>query len=1228
MASIVSVTGGLQADSGPALRFTAAAPDDMLDLALTRAASGGDNGLAGLAIAHALADRASAGRALQGLISLGKGGGSIAAEARRMAAAIGPSPDAPAPGLVRAWSILGPFQDTGAGLGRREGPETPGQIWGDPAASFAWGAYDVRWRPVPPQAVSQRGIPLDLLVHPRKESCSYLASRVTIDRNTPIVFSVGSTGSVRLIWDGVDAATSDELHHGVVFDRIAARVEATFGDHLLAVKVCSGALEDQGRVRVNASDPNGQPIDLPAAPIASWRGAHGSKTSVAQVPTAFASAVAVPANPSAERAMIAAIVRTLGDADDMRSPRSPGLVDKVASNRKATADVLAMSGWISPFGANRSGFLNLAIDRAIASRDMAAASFAERRIAAARLTTGWTDWAETGLSREPFSSEKDPEAILLRAMLRANRGQDGLLRAALTDLLETANREGDRASTALWNEIATLAAGTDPEMRLRAKSQLFGRIPEARDGAWVRAMSVQGKDAVKAAAAEAIAAGAITSCADLVGIAATLESASLRKDAHAVYEKAVVLCPNRAESWHGFAETAYEMKDTRSADRALARARSLEPAEARYRAEIAVRSSRPARPPGERAHADTTDSKYLVLPEVFLARKNRQPADKAVVFDRELHWMRAVTFHADRRVSQLIQYAREIVIEPRTQEELFEQVPAEGDETEVVLARVHRASGGIALAEEQISEGPRATIRWPDLKTGDVVEVVVRCWTSGPVGRRGDPPFFFVDYAGALATHPLLYNDVVVDSPADQPLAVDVLHGTPDRMTDETKSGRRIVRMIWDRPTSVPDEPLAPRSAEVLPTIVGSTFRTWTDFAQWYQAAVDGFTEPDDQVRRLAADLTRGKTTRADKVRAIFDFVADDIRYVNYVSGEWWLPNRPQQLLARRQGDCDDKAILLITLLKAVGIEATEVLVQTRYMGQPSLLRSPNVAVPMFDHGIAFLPGANGSPGTWLDATSPQSRIGPLPSMDARALALFVSQKPPTVVATPAGSPAEHGVDAAWDIKLGLAGAGDLDAIERHAGDHAYLLRTNLIEKDARAQWLEQNVLSGWFSAIEVDKKVDFEPSLQGGMARVHYRARSDGLARREGDELVVPLAPQSTITSQLAPLVSRTLPVVLPPFTAPSHQQRTIRIVPPPGYRASELPKGGLENGGEFGLARIEIRKDAGNPRRIVVQRTVVFDLATIPVDKYVAWRAWLQRVDALMHRSVRFAPEKGGRT
>jgi hypothetical protein len=409
--------------------------------------------------------------------------------------------------------------------------------------------------------------------------------------------------------------------------------------------------------------------------------------------------------------------------------------------------------------------------------------------------------------------------------------------------------------------------------------------------------------------------------------------------------------------------------------------------------------------------------------------------------------------------------------------------------------------------------------------------------------------------------------------------------------------------------------------SEILPVVVGSTFGTWGDFREWYKAAVKGFTEPDDQVRRKAAELTAGKKTREEKLQAIFEFVADDIRYVNYVSGEWWLPNRPQELLARRQGDCDDKAMLLITLLKAIGIDANEVLVQTRYTAQPALLRAEHAAIPLFDHGIAYLPGEKGKPGIWLDATSPESRLGPLPSMDARTVAFFIDDGPAKVIDTPQSSPDEHGIDASWTITLSPSGAGDLVAEERHTGDSAFELRTALKQPDARTQWVEQYLASGWFPTVQVTGDVAFKTDLPRGLAVLKYGAHSDGFAHREGDELAVPLAETSTLTSQLAPLVHRKLPVVIPPGTAPGHQTRTITIVPPPGYTFADLPPNGEVAGGEFGRARLEFKR--GGKNAVVVTRSVVFDLATIPVDKYPRWRAFLQSIDGLMHRTVRLVPD-----
>ncbi|MDP9151441.1 MAG: transglutaminase-like domain-containing protein, partial [Myxococcota bacterium] len=676
----------------------------------------------------------------------------------------------------------------------------------------------------------------------------------------------------------------------------------------------------------------------------------------------------------------------------------------------------------------------------------------------------------------------------------------------------------------------------------------------------------------------------------------------------------------------------------------LRRARELDPADARYRAELSLRAR------SQTLDVDARDDeKYLVSSQTILARRQgseppasgrlrkAKPGDAAArpasapevapdVADRQLHWLRAVVMHPDRRVSEMVHYAREIVIPPRTEEELYEEIPAEGELTEILRARVHRSDGGTTVPVEEANENAHPRIRWPELAAGDVVEVAFRSWSAGPVGGRGDPPFFRLDFAGALSTHPVLYNEVIVETHAgDPPIFVDVVNGKPDRREDRDEPGsKHVVRLIWNAPKNVPDEPLAPALSEIVPTVVLSTFKDWSAFRSWYGEAVRGFTEPDAQVRDLAAQLTKGKTTREEKLRALFDFVADDIRYVNYVSGEWWLPNRPQQLLARREGDCDDKALLLITLLKVVGIEAQEVMVQTRLTGQPSILRAPGAAIPLFDHGIAFLPGPRG--GTYLDATSPQSRLGPLPSMDARAVALRMDG-PAEIVDLPSSSPEDHGVDATWTIRAAADGSARVDGEERASGDDAFWMRTYLTEPGARAQWVEDRLVGPWFPTIEVDKNVDFEGALPRGEARVRWRARSDGLARHEGPELVVPLSPSQTMASQLAALVKRTLPVWLPPYIAPRREARTIRVIAPKGWSFEGAPPGGDEDGGAFGRAHLEIARHPRDPGTMIVKRTVLFGQSAIAVDEYPKWRAWVQRVDALMHKAVRLSPTGGGR-
>jgi transglutaminase-like putative cysteine protease/tetratricopeptide (TPR) repeat protein len=1215
---VVRDARGDASPSGP--RWIEATPEGMISDAVDRALAGRATlqaQLAAMASMATLADRAKFGAAQRAFAKIAADSGidpAVRAEAELLALAQEGSNAAGDPeralGVVADLAILGPFRDTGGGLDAHDGPEQPKTAFGDAAVRYDWGSYDVSWRTVPPSFASARGVPLDVFVFPRTESCSWVATRLKVTTKQDLVVRLAASGQVRLTLDGTDVARDDAVNEQARFDRVAVRLRAIDGTHRLAAKVCTGALTDAGLVRLRITDESGH-APLGVATSADLDGSVREKRAhldFRRIRTPLEQALTESAS-SPESRLNVALLRVLAGADDLRSPRAPGMLSALA-DEGPDSEHLALLAWLAPSGANRSAWLNRAVSDASAPGRVLA--FAARRLVERRLDANLADWAMATLQGARIDQDEDGEAALLAAQVES-AVDTGLSRVVQTKRLWQFVDRTPEPSNAVLETVARMAGSTDGAIAAAAWGWLAARGRDAAEQA--DAQQVRGTDDVIAAAKRAFD-GAIDDVDDGLLAARSAARTGDHESARPLFEKLAQLAPNRAEVWADLASELTAAPSTPMRDEAAAaalrRARELDPGSAQYRAKLAMRTGSPN-------SDESGDERYLVDWPAIAARKTILSSDQEHdLANREIYWRRAVIMHDDGRVSEFVHYAREIVIAPRTEDELDEDLPAEGAVTEIVRARVHRKNGNVEFPLEQVTSSAQPRIRWPELRTGDVVEVAFRSWTGGPVGGRADPPFYRLDYAGSTATRPVLYNEVDVESPKAHPLFVDVVHGQADRREDGGVDGRHVVRLVWDRPVNVPDEPLAPPLSEVLPTVVVSTFRTWNDFRSWYAEAVRGFTEPDAQVRAMAAKLTRDRVSPQDKLRALFDFVADDIRYVNFVSAESWLPNRPQELLARREGDCDDKALLLITLLRAVGVTAQEVLVQTRLTDQPSILRADGAAVPLFDHGIAFLPGENG--GLYLDATSPKSRLGPLPAMDAGASALRMDG-PAEILRLPRGRQADHGLDSRWTLNVHSDGSAELAGEEHGSGDDAFWMRTYLTEPGARASWVEETLAGTWFTGIDVDKKVDFQGDLPQGDAVMRWRAKSRALAQRDGKELVINLSPSQPMAAQLAPQLHRELPVWLPPRIAPRQESRTVRVTIPPGWTLESLPPAGDEDGGSFGRAHFDAAKDSNDPNVIVVHRSIAIDLDRIEVKNYGAWRFWLQRVDALMHKSLRLS-------
>ena len=121
-----------------------------------------------------------------------------------------------------------------------------------------------------------------------------------------------------------------------------------------------------------------------------------------------------------------------------------------------------------------------------------------------------------------------------------------------------------------------------------------------------------------------------------------------------------------------------------------------------------------------------------------------------------------------------------------------------------------------------------------------------------------------------------------------------------------------------------------------------------------------------------------------------------DVKYTGIEFGEASIvPRTPAEVLERRYGDCKDKALLLVALLRAAGIPAQVALLDAGF--GPDI--DPDVpGFGSFDHAIVYVPGAKP---LWIDATDQFSAVGELPLADQGRLALVAARGTTALLTTP-----------------------------------------------------------------------------------------------------------------------------------------------------------------------------------------------------------------------------------
>jgi len=112
-----------------------------------------------------------------------------------------------------------------------------------------------------------------------------------------------------------------------------------------------------------------------------------------------------------------------------------------------------------------------------------------------------------------------------------------------------------------------------------------------------------------------------------------------------------------------------------------------------------------------------------------------------------------------------------------------------------------------------------------------------------------------------------------------------------------------------------------------------SSIKTWKEVNNWAQNVFALKNEPDLNV--VFKEIFTGKETMDEKINKTINYVQDDIRYMGIESGIGSIkPFPPDQVVKQRFGDCKDKSLLLVTLLKKIGINKAYPVLANTYMKQ------------------------------------------------------------------------------------------------------------------------------------------------------------------------------------------------------------------------------------------------------------------------------------------------------
>jgi transglutaminase-like putative cysteine protease/tetratricopeptide (TPR) repeat protein len=1136
-------------------------------------------------------------------------------------------------GLLSDLWVLGPFDALGrSGLDRIYPAELAPP---DPRGSqcYPGKTHEACWRRTSAEVARQGAIMLGALLRPDNDAVAYVLAYVHSDRGRWAALRLGSPGPVKA-WLNGRLVMSRDVVRPAALDQDSTALWLPRGESALLVKTVITAGTWQLFLRL--TDPQGAPLPGVTASAEKTDAVVATAAHVGSPPVVRdlkeimrQRAEHAPKAEAASRWLDFARVLDLLRSEDRESKAA-----EIAAGRAVSAEPASPATRFAALvflgqAAREEDDARQALERALAL----APGPGERALVLAEIgdLAQQQRRPETALQRWREAAAADPTSVPAQLALSGEEREVGLYAAALRRL---------DALSAPARRIPAVR-----EARARALEAL-GRLVEAeaeRRQLWDTRRSEA--DLLRDLAGAAHRRGDQSQAARLYGDAAEwrpdlhflsieqarmLEGVGRSTEAEAVLRRALLRLPDEPRLHEELGRLLARMGRVQEAAARLRRSlrlRPQQPALRRYAESLAVSPDGVGGSTGveDLARRFAADGAMVSRPALLSppAAADRDPA--VILLDRHVTRVHPNGL-ADVFVQRIVHLRTERAARD-SQEMLVRYVPGEQD-VEIREARVLRrtAAGEVESSrasgrdDRDLSEpwyglyyDARAeVVTFENLRAGDVIEVQ---YTVADVAYQND----MADYFGELAiigdVLPKRNWDYTLIAPAQRKFTFNQPRLPGLKRQVERQKNEVVYRWAATDVARVDIEPAMPGFTEVAPYLHISTYQSWQEVGRWYWSLVVDQLRSDPTIKQVAAEVTSGLHGDAEKVRALHRFVIEKTRYVGLEFGiHGYKPYPASQVLLRGFGDCKDKSLLLVALLREQGIESELVLLRSRRAG---LVDSEPASLAIFDHAITYVPSLD----LYLDGTAEFAGLDELPSQDQGVMILRVGWGGTTLARTPVLPASANRAARVWKVALAADGSAQVDETVTVKGQAAQEWRAHYQTPGERreryAKVWNGHQAGARLEAVEMAGVEDRnQPVVVRARAFVPHLAQPN-----QRGELHLPSSSrEADLTQTYARLGARRWPLVL---GFPWQHDEEVEYRLPNGFHLLRAPTG-RQLKSAFGSFVLEVEASSDG-RAIKVHSILSVERDRIAASEYGDFRGFLRDVDNLLGEPIVIAGESG---